>query len=320
MKNKEILFKLTCFWAFIEAGLGGFLHLFKIPITGFVIGGFAIINLVLLVKYAEYNTRFIIQTLGVVLAVKFFLSPQSPIGAYIAVGFQGLMAALFLCQFKLTKFSVTLFALIVMLESAIQKPIMAYFVMGKDFWQASIGLVADFMHTPKEAVIKNGKLFFLLYLVVYGIFALIIANWANFLRQNIDKISLSARSINKATQDLTSIDTKPNTGKYLNIFMSAILLLLVLVLLSLKILTLTYLLQLIFTLFFLLFLVPIAIKKHQSILLNKNKELVATIANALPLVKKRTQIAWVLTKEYKGLNRIKYFVRYALWINVFYEG
>ena len=94
MPNKSALLKLTYFWAFIEAGLGGLLHFLHIPITGFVVGGFAVVLIVLIAKYSNNNSRMIINALGLVLMIKFLLSPYSPYGAYIAVGFQGILAAL----------------------------------------------------------------------------------------------------------------------------------------------------------------------------------------------------------------------------------
>ena len=84
--------RLTALWAFAESGLGGVLHTAKVPFTGLVVGGFAIILITLIAHLSSKQYKIIVQSLVVVLMVKAAVSPHTPFPAYVAVSFQALLA------------------------------------------------------------------------------------------------------------------------------------------------------------------------------------------------------------------------------------
>ena len=319
--QNSVLLKLVYLWAFVEAGLGGLLHLFHIPITGFVIGGFAVIVNVLIAKYSKNNQVVFIKALGIVLAVKFFLSPYTPFGAYVAVGFQGLLAALIFPLFRLNKFSIFIFTLLVMFESALQKPLMAYFILGKEFWNTSISVVSDFFKiSSKNINIATFWLFFA-YLSVYFVWAILISYWANYIRKNIETFDLDKNKIEKIhfqiqKNKIVSIEKK---GKKTVFYLSILAILLLLAFLFLKKLSLFYFIKILFIVGLLFFIAPILIKKHQVFLFRKNSEIIKDIAKTTPDMKVKTQIAWQLATQYQGLRKIKQFLINTIWLNVFYE-
>ncbi|MDV7397666.1 hypothetical protein RZS08_40070, partial [Arthrospira platensis SPKY1] len=91
--ERSILIRLTALWALNEAGLGGLMHLFKSPFTGIFVGGTAVLLISLIGYVAEKPGPAIMRALTVVLIIKAMASPHSPLTAYLAVAFQGVMGA-----------------------------------------------------------------------------------------------------------------------------------------------------------------------------------------------------------------------------------
>lgn len=313
-----ILLKLIYLWAFTEAALGGLLHLLHIPITGFVIGGFSIIINILIAKYSDNNAKIFLKALGIVLAVKFLLSPHTPFGAYIAVTFQGLLAAFIFSIFKLQRLSIVVFALLVMLESALQKPLMAFLIFGKTFWNTSVTVVADFFRVAPDNINNAALLFFIIYLLLYAAWAILLSYWANYISKNIEAFGIEERSISIANFQLQNDNNLKKTGKKAGIGLLIFSILLVF-LIFLNKLDIFYLLKTAALVILLFFIAPIFVKKHYHFLLRKNNTIVDNIVKSFPKITLKTQIAWKIAKQYKGFFRIKQFIIYTIWLNVFYE-
>lgn len=126
---------LVCLWALAESGIGGVLHAFKLPFTGIFVGGFAILSIALIAWYSD-DKKEILKALSIVLAVKLLASPHSPWQAYVAVAFQGLMGYLIFSHKKQFRFRTLVFAVICMLESALQKILLAFLIFGTAFFTA----------------------------------------------------------------------------------------------------------------------------------------------------------------------------------------
>ncbi|MBJ7428659.1 MAG: hypothetical protein JHD28_06865, partial [Bacteroidia bacterium] len=62
MQHSNSIYKLTALWAFAECSLGGLMHLFKIPFTGFFVGGFAVIIIGLIAHFSNQNFKTILQS------------------------------------------------------------------------------------------------------------------------------------------------------------------------------------------------------------------------------------------------------------------
>jgi hypothetical protein len=135
--------RLIALWALSEAALGGVLHAFKIPLTGLFINSSAVLFMVLIACTAQKKGTILKATL-IVLIVKGMVSPHTPLNAYIAVGFQGLVGEILLGsrRYLLLK-SVTL-GLVTLLQSAIQKIIVLTLVFGNTLWE-SIDIFGNFV-------------------------------------------------------------------------------------------------------------------------------------------------------------------------------
>ena len=186
LKYPRIVQKIILMWIFTEAGLGGLMHLLHLPFTGFVVGGFSILLLVLLAKYSSCNLRIMLFSLGWVLLAKFSLSPQSPLGAYIAVAFQGLVGIGIFYFFKVNKTAIYFFSIIIMLENAFQKPIMATIIFGKEMWQGLLWTVENFSGVKNAGTDLLWGLF-VIYTLIYLGWAIILAHWASSFLFTLEK-------------------------------------------------------------------------------------------------------------------------------------
>lgn len=320
-ENSRVVLKLIYFWAFIEAGLGGFLHLLHIPLTGFIVGGFAVIIIVLLAKFGNNHAAVFLKALGIVLAVKFLISPYTPFGAYIAVSFQGLLAIVLFSVSGLNRITVFLFATIVMIESGIQKPVMAYLVFGKDFLNATMMFIADTFSTSKE-IIAKGTLFFLsAYLLLYFIWGVVLSHWSNNLLKNIRHLQTDKISDIGIQEHLSSPQQTNNrvNKRYWTIISTAVLILLISIPFLTGNLSGFYLLRIVLMLSIVFLIAPLLIRKHQFSLLLKNKETVNDIVISMPGIRSNTLAAWKMADGHRGLKKMYNFITYAIWLNVFYE-
>ena len=127
--------RLTALWALVESGLGGILHAFHLPVTGVVVGGTAVVLITLIAHFADHPRRILRATL-LVLIVKALVSPHSPLGAYVAVAFQGVIGWAIYSLLRPSLVTTSLFAVVALLESALQKVLMLTLFFGAPLWQA----------------------------------------------------------------------------------------------------------------------------------------------------------------------------------------
>ena len=171
MKNNiNILDKLTALWALNESGLGGFLHVFNSPFTGFIVGGISILLISLIAYYAENKWQAILKALIIVLIIKMAVSPYSPFAAYIAVSFQAFAGALLLSNFSWKGIALMFLGFITFLESALQKLIVLTIVYGENLWKA-IDIYGYWVQGKLNFISETSPTEILIgiYLVVYGV-------------------------------------------------------------------------------------------------------------------------------------------------------
>lgn len=319
--NTTIVLKLTYCWAFTEAGLGGLLHLLHIPLTGFVAGGFAIILISLITKYSTHVFASVMKSLALVLAVKFTLSPYSPFGAYVAVSFQALAGALLFAVFGLRNVTVIVFAVLAMLESALQKPLLAWVIMGNDFFKSATALLQKDWNINLQTLQNMLLIALSLYLLVYVLWAFVVAKWTNYLRKNIEQIRLNEVQIETAKAALLMQKKQRTKGKRTPVFVFAMAVLLVALIAftALKVLPVAYLLRTIALLLIFFVLIPFIIKKQQQRFVSKNNTAISAAIQTIPIIRQRTLIAYEMSKPLNSLQTMKAFVTATIWLNVFYE-
>jgi hypothetical protein len=182
-----LFISLTALWAFVESGLGGMLHAFHLPFTGIILGGFSVLIVSLLGHYFEKPFTSIIQATGIVLLIKAAVAPSTSPFAYIAVGFQGVLGAFIFSFFKNNIFANIIYAVLAMIESAIQKLLTLTIFGGKELWLAFdemcasilkiFGLTTDY--TVSSIVVWT-------YIGLFAIWGIILGYWSYILPTQIE--------------------------------------------------------------------------------------------------------------------------------------
>lgn len=134
MSNKSII-RITALWACSEAFLGGMLFALKIPFSGIILASFASICISVIAVLSPKRGA-ITKAVLVVIAVKFALSPHSPIMAYLAVFIQGIVGELLFLNRKKPEFSAFVLSLFALCYSAIQRLLVLWILFGKNFYVA----------------------------------------------------------------------------------------------------------------------------------------------------------------------------------------
>jgi len=178
-KSSRVINRLTALWAVSESGLGGIMHAFKIPFTGFFLGAFAIVIISLIAFYSVKKWNAVLLATLIVMIIKAVASPQSPPTAYVAVAFQGLAGAAIYHFFTVNKLSAVLFGMIALAESALQKVIVLTLIFGKNIWQALDalwdGIVKDFHLGEKFSF---SFLLIVIYIAVYILWGAFVGAWS----------------------------------------------------------------------------------------------------------------------------------------------
>jgi hypothetical protein len=316
--STQSVYKLTMLWAFAEGGVGGLLHGFKLPITGLVLGAFSVVIISLIAHLSSKSSRDILQATMVVLAVKFVISPHSPLPAYVAVLFQGIVGV---CIFSLlghNRLSVLLFAVLALVESAIQKPIVATLVFGTELWIALDDWVNTVMaFLGSSASINFSKWMLTIYVSVHVVWGTLVGFWAYKLPSKLQAITLI---------DITStvvVDKKQyKSSNKLKSMLTAFALLLVIGLIVLYTIPFEgrwlYVIRTLLVVLFLYIvvtpLVRIAIKK----LARKRSGAIQDYWNMLPNIEQHIQIAKANANTEKGLSkRISKFITVSIWLTLY---
>lgn len=310
--------KLTLLWAFAESGLGGLLHGFRLPVTGLVLGGFSVITISLIAHLSEKSGRDILRATILVLSIKFAASPHSPLSAYMAVFFQGVLGAFLFSVLGRTRVSVFVFAVVALLESAIQKPLMATLFLGTEVWSAIDELANKLMQNVGANTIHHFSRWLVgVYTSVHVLWGVVLGIWAFNLPERIDSVDKSTVLLEAYADKQHGLAMKKRSrsiGALLLFFLIGFLLVLY---------TLpsenrwTYLIRS-FLIVTSVWLVILPLMKH---LLRKwsheNSEGVASYWQALPQLMQQAQAAWQLAMSERSLyKRITRFVVYSFWLTL----
>ena len=129
--NDNILIsRLILLWILIEIVLGGVLHALKIPLSGLVVGNFAIVCIYLLINSSDHY-KGIFRALVIVMTAKWLLSPQASIFSYLAMLIQTVVMLPILFN-KTSRGLIVVCVLVSSLYSPIQKLGITYLVVGDE--------------------------------------------------------------------------------------------------------------------------------------------------------------------------------------------
>jgi hypothetical protein len=132
-KTRSPIQRLTAFWAFSEAGLGGVLHITRLPFKGILIAGAATLFITLIGQFSKRKGTILKSTL-LVIVVKYLVSPYTPITAAIAVFTQGLFGELFFLTERFKKILIPVFSIFIQFITAVQKILIVTILFGQNFW------------------------------------------------------------------------------------------------------------------------------------------------------------------------------------------
>lgn len=132
----QVTERLTAMWVLTETGLGGFLHAFKLPLTGLLVGGLAVLWMGLIARFSPHPRKQIVTSGIVVLILKGLLAPQSPPGAYFALSIQIFFGIILFRNDRHLGMKTAVLTLFTVMLSAIQKVIILTVLFGVQLWES----------------------------------------------------------------------------------------------------------------------------------------------------------------------------------------
>lgn len=325
--NKQFYYRLIALWAVCEGTLGGIIHGFQLPITGLIVGSSAVI-IICLIGYYVPEKGAILKATVLVAIFKLMLSPHSPIGAYYAVFFQGILGELFFMNKKYYKTSCIVFATLALAESGAQGILVATIIYGTDFWSAVNKFISGLTHqdTVTNYSLYIGSVYLLLHIVV-GFFVGILASkipallpgWKTDLQLKDDLV------INTHAVKNNEILQSKKRGKIrLGLFVIWIILCVVWMLSAIDIeipfIEQQEVIHIILRSFFILLtwyflVVPLMLFFMKKWLMKQQSKMQSTIQEIVLLIPSTTAVvekSWSLTDAQKGIKRLHIFLKTVL--------
>ncbi len=308
---------------------GGILHVFRVPLSGALLSGFAAI-LISLLSLFSVSRGEILKAAIIVIVIKASISPYTPLTAYFAVFLQGCLGELFFYSRKFFEISSFLFAIAIVLLAGAQRILILTILFGNSFWNSidvySKILVSQFFSNAQSnnmvsvsMIIISAYMFLHLIIgVTIGIISGRLPEWIDKNISDIERLKPVLSSIKKEVPDI-----KKNKKRWWNKTSGKIFLIVVLILVIYSYLHpelgKDYALDLIIMLlrsFLILFLwftllSPLLYKVFQKFISKKqNSYLVETnkIISSFPELKKIAFLSWTESNNFKGIKRLKCFL------------
>lgn len=322
MANKQVYYRLIALWVVCEAMLGGIIHGLKLPVSGLIVGSAAVICISLIGYY--YPAKGSILKATIIVAIfKMMLSPQSPFAAYIAVIFQGVIGQLIFSNRNQFRFRCIAFAILALLESAIQRLLMMTILFGMDIWTAFNSFINGI--TGQSSVTNFSLYIASFYVILHIIIGFIVGNYASKIPSFVlrDKDEMAFRISGDSFVKIEKPKRKKKAGKY---FLQVIWILLWAILIHsyfyperaiipsgiiIKLLLRSALIILTWILLInplLTYMLHRWLKKKKTESGNEIKE----ISLLLPYTQHIVGQSWKMSSQKKGISRLKLFFRIVM--------
>ncbi len=323
IQQKQLYYRIISLWVIIEAFAGGIMHGIKIPFSGLVISGLAMLC-IMLIAFHISDKKAIIKATLIVAVFKFMLSPHSPGTAYIALFFQGCMGQLLFINKKYFSIAAILFGFLGAVESAIQRLLVLLIVYGNEFWEA----FNQFIHKITGDKTLNNYSFILaaLYVLTHAIAGILIGIYG----ANIAKKSMTWKNENADLifncEDYMNVEIgrvkTTKSKKYKAIFLSCWLILMLFyfyptlfskesIIPSNQIVRI-FIRSILIISTWLFVISPLLFKFIQKALAHnqlKYNEIIIAITDLLPKTKAVFIGSWKISAQKKGTKRWKLFLR-----------
>ncbi|MDQ3142905.1 MAG: hypothetical protein M3Q56_11740 [Bacteroidota bacterium] len=325
--RQRIIFRLTALWALSEAGLGGFLHALKIPVTGLIVGGLSMILITLISYFSKEKRTLVFKALMLVLLVKLSLSPHTSPTAYLAVSFQAGVAYIIYKYFHINRVSITLVFVLGYFETAAQKLIMLTILGGKPFWNAVDDFVTYIATIFNTQIQYSGKWYLMgVYFGIYLIAAVVLAALCYALIKQFSTDLLLHKDQPSSTVVLsqemgTDKPIKKRIPKWMSIFL-IIAIAVAYILFSQQTdyvyyRAIQYLLRTFLIILFWYFIVmPYSLKWINKFLKSKLPQHQSDIEDVVQLFPKMKEIikrSWIESHIYKGIFRLFHFIKLSIY-------
>jgi hypothetical protein len=304
-----------------------------IPLTGFFVGGFAVILISLIAFYSKNNFRQILQAMVLVLIIKATASPHAPPPAYMAVAFQGIMGALLFSAIRNYKIAASMLAVLAMAESSLQKIIVMTLIYGKSIWQALDkfleGIGKDFSFRPQ---VSYSAMIILIYVGIHVVWGILIGLFAGRLPTLIDNHTANVLDFYKtnngnAGENVTVIKKPRSKNKFLIRFVLILLFVVGVFVFSgayseYKILyAVVRSVAAVLLLFFVVRPVMMwAIRKWLSRQSSTTREKAAGIMDMMPAMKSYVKPAWQMAGSNPAkMGRLRYFILSIIILSLYGE-
>ncbi|MEI8053387.1 MAG: hypothetical protein WCH52_06530 [Bacteroidota bacterium] len=310
-----IITRLTALWALSECALGGMMHALKIPFTGIFVGGLAVICIALISFHAHSVFKEVMKATIIVLMVKAGVSPHTPVPAYIAVSFQGLLGALIFSVSKNFKRSAPFFGFLAITESAIQKFLFTTLIFGKSVWVALdifVKSVLEDLHLPNNFSFSFWMI--TAYIIIYAVWGLILGIFISGMPVALDKIKSENIKIEKAS---VIFNERKNKFKWLS-YLLVLSFIVIIFFIDGKINHVIYIVLRSLAVTMLLFVIarPLIVLLINYFGKNKKEEL-SQVMNLLPKIRSYVAPSFTLAKKsFNGINRYKYFILYLIHFSI----
>lgn len=199
--TQTIYLRLIALWALCEVGLGGIIHLFRMPMSGVLLSGFAVITISLMAWYGRLSTGDLVRAWAIVMAIKFAFSPQSPPTAYVAVTFQAFFCLLCFHWIRNFRVACVIAAVFCLVESAFQRVFVTAVLVGFDVMKGKASFATKTLADQIALkVVQNSPLLIGVYIALH----IIAGIWIGWLAGRMPTL------IEQEKNWLNNLDTPPD--------------------------------------------------------------------------------------------------------------
>ncbi|MBC7946477.1 MAG: hypothetical protein H7Y42_01255 [Chitinophagaceae bacterium] len=319
-----LYYRLIALWVLNEAMLGGIIHGLRIPVSGLVVGGCAVICICLIGWYVPVKGAILKATI-IVAIFKMMLSPQAPPPAYIAVFFQGFLGELLFWKRRFFAVSCVLFATLSLLESGLQRILVLTILYGNDLWK----VINDFLNglTKQKTTTNYSLLIGGGYVLLHLVAGLLIGWWASGLPGRVGRWK-EERVLYTLPESAREFETIAPTRKRKRWKWGLLLIWIILILLYAQSslgpgapLLPSYVALRVFIRSFIIILTwyfvvgPLVMRLLHRWLQEKktkNKQDIERVIQLLPSTKSMIMQSWQLSGDRKGWSRLKRFLKSIL--------
>lgn len=324
--NTSVQNRIIALWALSEAGLGGVLHLLKVPFSGIVVVGLSVFLVSLLAFFSKGAYRSILKATIIVLLIKMAVSPYSPAPAYIAVWFQGILGWALFSVFRFNSLTIVIYGVLAILESAFQKLLVLTIYFGMSIWD-SINIFTDYVlrQFGHQGHAEMTKWLLSLYLSIYILGSLFFAYMTIRVIKTIthDAPGLAAE-FGTFRMDQKKLDKKKKLiGK--RTWLGLILLFIISIMIFINPLAgweqaiFVFLRTVVIILAWYLLIAPIIKRFFEQMLKKEKKKFadeVSNIIDSFPELKSIASFAWQKYQPLKGINNFEQFLSAIIYLSL----